>query len=174
MRERSYTSRQEIDQYAFRPVVALLVPLICIVVQVLLPAWLLSRVGLDLPLLSVIYFAVARRSPIVGTVTGTLVGLFQDGLTNLPFGVYGIAKAVIGYIAANIGFAVDMDNAVNRAIMNFAFSMAQSGMLYLIKRWVLADVTARMLPIHELIAAVANTAVGVPLFFLLDRFRIRE
>jgi rod shape-determining protein MreD len=174
MRERSYTSRQELDQYAFRPAVALLVPLACIVVQVLLPKWLLAKVGLDLPLLAVIYFAVARRSPIAGTITGTLVGLFQDGLTNLPFGVYGIAKAVIGYIAANIGFAVDMDNAINRAIMNFVFSLAQSGMLYLIKRWVLADVTAHLLPIHELIAAVANTAASVPLFFLLDRFRIRE
>jgi rod shape-determining protein MreD len=174
MRERSYTSRQELDQYAFRPAIALLVPLACIVIQVLLRPWMLARVGLDLPLLSVIYFAVARRSPIAGTITGTLTGLFQDGLTNLPFGIYGIAKAIIGYIAANIGFAVDMDNTMNRAIMNFVFSLAQSGMLYLIKRWVLADITARMLPVHELIAAVANTAVGIPLFFLLDRFRIRE
>lgn len=174
MRERSYTSRQELDQYAFRPAVALLIPLACIVIQVLLPKWVLARVGIDLPLLAVIYFSVARRSPIAGTLTGTLIGLFQDGLTNLPFGIYGIAKAIIGYIAANIGFAVDMDNTVNRAIMNFLFSLGQSAMFYLIKRWVLADITARILPVHELIAAAANTLLGVPFFFALDRFRIRE
>jgi rod shape-determining protein MreD len=174
MSERSYTSRQELDQYAFRPVITLLAPLACIVVQVLLPKGLLAKVALDLPLLAVIYFAVARRSPIAGTLTGTLIGLFQDGLTNLPFGIYGIAKGIIGYIAANIGFAVDMDNTVNRMVANFAFSMAQAAMLYLIKRWVLADATARLLPIHELIGAAANTLVGIPLFFLLDRFRVRE
>lgn len=174
MRERSYTSRQELDQYVFRPAVTLLAPLACLVIQVLLPKGLLLHVGLDLPLLTTVYFAVARRNPIAATVTGTLIGLFQDGLTNLAFGVYGIAKAVIGYVAANIGFAVDMDNTVNRMILNFGFSLAQAGMLYLIKRWLLADVTVRLLPVHELIAAVANTAMGVPLFFLLDRFRIRE
>jgi rod shape-determining protein MreD len=174
MRERSYTSRQELDQYVFQPAVTLLAPLVCLVLQVLLPKGLLLRVGLDLPLLATIYFAVARRNPIAATLTGTLIGLFQDGLTNLAFGVYGIAKAVIGYIAANIGFAVDMDNTVNRMIMNFALSLAQSAMIYLIKRWLLADATTRLLPVHELISAMANTLAGVPLFFLLDRFRIRE
>jgi rod shape-determining protein MreD len=174
MAEHSYTSRQELDQYAFRPVVAVLVPLVCIVLQAMLPKTF-SKFGiLDLPLIAVIFFAVARRSPIAGTITGTVIGLFQDGLTNHPFGVNGIAKGIIGYIAASIGFAVDVDNVLSRALMNFGFSLLQSGMLYLITRRLLGDVTVNLRPVHELIRAVANTAVAIPIFALLDRFKIRE
>ena len=174
MAEHSYTSRRELDQYAFHPTVTVLAPLACILLQVMLPKTFHVLAILDLPLLAAIYFAVARRSPIAGTVTGTVIGLFQDGLTNHPFGVNGIAKGIIGYIAANIGFAVDMDNLLNRAVLNFTFSLFHSGLLYLITRWVLADPTVRVLPLHELLRAVANTVVAIPLFYLLDRFRIRE
>ena len=174
MAEHSYTSRQELDQYGFHPAVTLLAPLACILLQVLLPKTFPRLVDLDLPLLATIYFAVARRSPIAGTITGTLIGLFQDGLTNHPFGINGISKSILGYIAANIGFAVDMDNLLNRAVLVFSFSLAQTGLLYLIMRWVLADPTARLLPLHGLLCAAANTLIAIPLFYMLDRFRIRE
>jgi rod shape-determining protein MreD len=174
MPEHSYTSRRELDQYAFRPVVTVLAPLLCLVLQAMLPKTFPKFAILDLPLIATIFFAVARRNPISGTLTGTIIGLFQDGLTNRPFGVNGIAKGVIGYLAASIGFAVDVDNVTNRALMIFAFSLLQSGMLYLISRRLLGDVTVHLQPVHELLRAVANTVVAIPLFFLLDRFKIRE
>lgn len=174
MAEHSYTSRAELDQYVFHPTVTVLTPLACILLQVLLPKTFPRLMVMDLPLLATIYFAVARRSPIAGTITGTLIGLFQDGLTNHPFGVNGIAKAILGYVSANIGFAVDMDNAINRGILVFLASLVQSGLLYFITRWVLADPMVRLLPVYALISAAANTVVAIPLFFLLDRFRIRE
>jgi rod shape-determining protein MreD len=174
MAEHSYTSRRELDQYAFHPAVTLLVPVVCILLQVVLPKTFPRLAILDLPLIAVIFFSVARRSQIAGTMTGTLIGLFQDGLTNHPFGVNGIAKGIIGYIAASIGFAVDVENLVNRIVLNFCFSLLQSGLLYLIARWLLGDATVRLLPVHELIRAVSNTAVAIPLFYMLDRFRVRE
>jgi len=174
MPEHSYTSRQELDQYRFTPWVAVLAPLACILVQVELPKLWPPLALLDLPLLAVIFFAVSRRSPIAGTVTGTLIGLFQDGLTNHPFGVFGIAKGLIGYCAASIGFAIDAENAVNRTVMVFAFSLLQSGLLYAIQHWLLADHSFPLMPLHQLIAAVANTVVALPLFYLLDRFKTRD
>lgn len=174
MPEHSYTSRRELDQYAFRPVVTVLVPLLCIVLQAMLPKTFPKFAILDLPLIATIFFAVARRDPISGTITGTVIGLLQDGLTNHPFGVNGIAKGIIGYIAASIGFAVDVDNVLSRVLLNFGFSLLQSGMLYLITRRLLGDVTVHLQPVHELIRAVANTVVAIPVFALLDRFKIRE
>jgi rod shape-determining protein MreD len=174
MPEHSYTSRRELDQYRFHPVVTVLVPLVCILLQVEAPRLWPPLALLDLPLLSVIFFAVSRRSPIAGTVTGTLIGLFQDGLTNHPFGIFGIAKGLIGYCAASIGFAIDAENSVNRAVMVFAFSLLQSVLLYGIQRWLLADHGFPLMPLHQLLAAVANTAVALPLFFVLDRFKVRE
>jgi len=133
--------------------------------------WLLH---IDLPLIATIFFAVSRRSPIAGTVTGTLIGLFQDGLTNHPFGVDGIAKGVVGYVAASVGFAVDVDNIINRIGLVFTLSMAQSGLLYLIAHWLLGDGSYRFLPVVELISAAVNCVVAIPVFAVLDRFRIRD
>ena len=173
MAELSYTSRREIDQYGFHPAVTLLAPPGCILLQAVLPR-IVPRLGiLDLPLIATIFFAVARRSPIAGAVTGSLIGLVQDGLTNHPFGVNGITKALIGYGAASLGFAVDVDNMLNRAMLLFSFSLVQSLLLYIITRWLLGDIV-RLHFGHQLLAALANTVVGVPLFFLLDRFKTRD
>jgi rod shape-determining protein MreD len=101
MATRSYTSRRELEQYSFHPAMTLLVPLGAIVLQVLIPQHF-ARLGIvDLPLIAVIFFAVARRSPIAGTFTGAAIGLLQDALTNQPIGVNGMAKCVIGYAAAD-------------------------------------------------------------------------
>jgi rod shape-determining protein MreD len=174
MAEHSYTSRRELDQYAFHPAVTILAPLICILIQAVLPKTFPALAILDLPLIATIFFAVARRSPIAGAVTGTLIGLFQDGLTSLPFGVNGIAKGMIGYFAASIGFAVDVENPLSRVFLAFGFTLLQSGILYVIQRFLLGDHTVRLLLVHELIRAAANTAVAIPLFYMLDRFRVRE
>jgi rod shape-determining protein MreD len=174
MAEHSYTSRAELDQHSFHSAVTLLVPLVCVVLQATLPKVWHPFGVLDLPLLVVIYFSIARRSQIKGTITGSLIGLFQDGLTNHYFGIFGIAKAVIGYLAASIGFAVDVENVVNRVALTFGFSLVQTGLVYMISRWLLGESTFLLMPLHGLIGAVCNAAVSVPLFFLLDRFRMRE
>ena len=170
MPEHSYTSRAELDQYAFPPVVTVLAPLLCILLQAMLPKTWSKFNYMDLPLIATIFFAVARRNPI----TGTIIGLLQDGLTNHPFGVFGIAKGIIGYVAASIGFAVDVENMASRMLLNFGFSLVQSGLLYLISRRLLADPSVHLQPVHQLICAVVNALVAVPVFLLLDRFKIRE
>jgi len=174
MAELSYTSRRELDQYGFHPAVTILAPLACILLQAVLPRSFPRLALLDLPLIAVVFFAVARRSQIAGTVTGTVIGLFQDGLTNHPFGVNGIAKGIVGYLAASLGFAVDVDNPLNRLMLLFSFSLLQSVLLYLITRWLLGDPTVRLQAGHEFLRALANTAVGLPVFIVLDRFKTRD
>jgi rod shape-determining protein MreD len=174
MVEHSYTSRAELDRYGFHPGVTLMAPLACILLQAVLPKTIPWLAHIDLPLIATIFFAVSRRNPIAGTVTGTAIGLLQDGLTNHPFGVDGIAKAVVGYVAASVGFAVDVDNLFNRMALVFALSMLQSGLLYVIAHGLLGDATYRMLPVEALISAAANCVVAIPVFYLLDRFRTRD
>jgi rod shape-determining protein MreD len=179
MPEHSYTSRRELDQYVFHPVVTVLAPLACLLLQVVLPRVWPRLAILDLPLIAVVFFAIARRNPIAGSVTGMVIGLFQDGLSGNHFGVFGIAKSIIGYMGSSIGFAMDMENNVNRMLVTFAFSLMQSVIVFVVERLLLGDQSFRMLPLrgfplHELIRAAVNTGVALPLFVLLDRFRIRE
>lgn len=174
MATRSYTSRRELDEHTFHPAVTLLVPVAFIILQALLPRPFPKLAILDLPLIATIFFAVSRRSPIVGTFTGAAIGLLQDALTNQYIGINGITKALIGYAAASIGFKVDVDNLSTRVLMAFGFCLMQSGLLYLIQNHLLGMRGAQMSWLHELIRALANTGVAIPVFFLLDRTRSED
>jgi len=164
----SYTSREEIEQHSFSPAVTLLVPVAAIILQVLVVKLYWRLDILDLPLIVAIFFSVSRRSPSAGTLTGAGIGLLQDALTGRPIGVNGMAKSVVGYIAASIGVKVDVDNLATRVLMNFGFSLLNSIILFLINRRLLGQAEAHIGWIHELIRAVINTVVAVPIFFLLD------
>ncbi len=174
MPSRSYTSRTEFEQYRFTLPVTLLVPLALLVLQAYLPKVFPRLLILDLPLLAVIFFAVGRRNPIAGAITGALIGLFQDALAGTPIGINGMAKTIIGYAASSIGLQVDVENILTRLLMNFGFSLLQSALLFLIQRYLLGVREYHLLWLHELLRAALNTAVAIPLFTLLDRTKRRE
>ena len=168
MLNRSYTSRRELEQHTFSPVITLFVPLVAILLQAFLPK-LFPRFGLfDLPLIVVLFFAVSRRSPIAGTLTGAIIGLIQDALTNQPIGVNGMAKAAIGYVAASIGLQVDVESPLTRIVIVFIFSVINSVLLFLIDHRLLGLPNFHLLWAHELLRACANTVIAIPIFFLLD------
>jgi rod shape-determining protein MreD len=153
--------------------VTLIVPFVLLLIQAYLPAIFPRLLILDLPLIAVIFFAVARRNPILGALTGAGIGLFQDMLTGQPIGVNGIAKTVVGYAASRIGLQVDVENITTRVLMNFGFSTLQSGLLFLIHHYMLGC-PGRILWWHELYRAIFNTLIAIPIFLLLDRTKRRE
>ena len=67
-----------------------------------------------------------------------------------------------------------MENILNRILINFVASLLQSGILYVITRRLLGDPTVQLQPVHELIRAGVNTVVAIPVFLLLDRFKVLE
>ena len=169
----SHSSREEIDQHRFHPLVIILVPLFAIFLQAYLPLRFHRFAVLDLPLLATIYFSVARRNPIYGSFLGTAIGLTQDALTHLPLGINGIIKAIVGYLAASIGMRIDVENPGTRLLMLFAFTLLDSILhLFIMRR--LLGLQQDWYWLHELIRAVVNALVGIILFTLLDRTRQRE
>ena len=174
MAMRSYTSRSEFEQYRFNPFVTMLVPFALILIQAYLPALFPRLLILDLPLIAVIFFAVARRNPIWGAVTGACIGLFQDMLIGQPIGINGIAKTIVGYAASSIGLQVDVENITTRILMNFGFSWLQSGLLFLIQHYLLGVVGYKISFLHELYRAIFNTLIAIPVFLFLDRAKRRE
>ena len=174
MPTRSYTSRNEFAQYTFSPVIVVAVPFFLILLQASLPRIFPRLLILDLPLVAVIFFSVSRRNPIFGALTGAAIGLLQDALTGQPIGIDGIAKTIIGYAASSIGLEVDVENITTRILMAFGFSMLQSGLLFLIQRYLLGTPGYHTLWLHELLRAAFNTAVAIPLFYFLDRTKRRD
>ena len=171
---RSYMSRREVEQQSFSLPVAVFVPVAAILLQVLLPRMMPRLAILDLPFIVTLFFAVSRRSPIAGTVTGGCIGLLQDLLTNQPIGVNGMAKSVIGYVGASLSSQIDVENIGTRALMTFAFSLLQSILLYLIERRLLGIAGFHLQWLHELLRALVNMVVALPIFLTLDHFKHRE
>ncbi|HTM35872.1 MAG TPA: rod shape-determining protein MreD [Terriglobales bacterium] len=168
----SYTSREQIEVYRFNWLVAILVPLLAIFLQAFLPLRFPFFSIFDLPLLVVIFFAMARRSQVAGLLTGAVIGILQDSLTHHPLGVYGIAKTVVGYGASSLGVKLDVESVGTRLLVTSGFYVVHQIIYFTIARG-LVGLDLRWLWSRELIAAVANAVVGVLLFTLMDRLKER-
>ena len=174
MARRSFANRRELEEHHFHPVVLFAVPLCALFLHAYLPhIWLRLNI-LDLPLIVVLYFSISWRNRIQGTLLGTAIGLLQDLPSNQYIGVNGMAKAIIGYAAASIGLKVDVDNVITRAMLIFGFFLLQSALLFTIMHYLLGSGDYSPRWIHELVRALVNAALAVPIFFLLDRTRMNE
>lgn len=143
-----------------------------LVLQALLPVHLRSAGYLELPLLVTLYFALSRRNPSSGLLLGMVVGLLQDSLSpQIPLGVYGIAKTLVGFAGSSIGSRIDVEHPVSRFLLTVGFFMFHRVVFVLIRRLLLAQHDT-YLTIPILIASGANAILAVAIFPLLDRFRM--
>lgn len=174
MAKRRFTTRREMEEHHFSPIVTFGVPMVALFLTAYLPRLIPAAAILDLPLIVVLYFSISRRSAIAGTLAGAAVGLLQDTLSNQYIGVNGIAKSILGFAAASVGLQVDVDNLITRGLLNFGFCLLQSAILFGIQRVLLGSSVYQVRWLHELLRAGVNTVVAIPLFLLLDLARTDE
>jgi rod shape-determining protein MreD len=168
----TYTSREQIEVYRFSWPVAVFVPLVAVFLQAFIPLRFSFFSIFDLPLLVVIFFAMARRSPVTGLLTGACIGILQDSLTHHPIGVYGIAKTFVGYGASSLGVKLDVESVGTRLLVTTGFYVIHEILYFLIARGMVRLDLQWSWP-HELGSAFANAILGVFLFALMDRLKQR-
>ena len=169
----SYTSRDQVEVYRFSWIVSAGLPLLMVALQAYLPVRFHYLRIFDFGLLLTIFFAVSRRSQLSGMLTGAAIGLLQDCLSHTPFGVYGIAKTLVGYGASSLGLRIDVDNPGSRFLLTFFFYAVHRTIFAAIQHYLMG------LPVHlnvgyEAGVAVANSVLAVFLFGLLNRLKIRN
>jgi len=167
-----HTYREQIEVYRFGWAAAIFVPGLAILFQAFLPLWLPFFLNFDLPLLVVIFFAMARRSQVAGLLTGATVGLVQDMLTHQPIGLYGIAKTLVGYGASSLGVKLDVESIPTRLIVTTGFYVVHEVVYFAVAKGMVRLHPYWSWP-HELEAALANAILAVPLFAVLDRLKRR-
>jgi len=141
-----------------------------IVLQATLPVYFAQAHLLELPLLVTVYFALSRRNPATGLLLGLTVGLVQDGISQIPIGLYGIAKTLVGYAASSIGGRLDVEHPISRAILVFAFYHGHHLIFAATKRFLLNE-PENFFTTQTLLASVVNGVLALALFPLLDRLR---
>ena len=167
-----YTSQDQIEVYRFSFVSAVLVPLAALFLQSFLPLKFPFFTMFDLPLLVVIFFAVARRSQVSGLMTGGIIGLLQDSLTHHQIGLYGIAMTVVGYGASSLGVRIDVENIGSRFLGTTFFYLVHEVIYFVVARG-MVQTNVQWVWSHELLSALANGLLAVPLFALLDHLKQR-
>jgi len=170
--DRVYTSREEIEVHRFSPLATIGIPLLALFLQASLPVRMRWFSIFDLPLIVTIFFAVARRSPVKGLLTGAIIGVLQDALAGHPIGIFGIAKTVVGYLASSIGVKVDVENPGSRLLMTFGFYIVHQALFMLIATQ-LVQQTHEWRWGHLLVGGLANALLAVVLFAFMDRAKLR-
>ncbi len=168
----SLTSREQIEVYKFSLPVSVGVPMLALFLQFFLPVRMHFLAVFDLPLLVTIFFAVARRNPLTGMLTGAVIGLVQDSLTHQPLGVFGIAKTLTGYVASSLGVKIDVENPGSRLLMTTGFYLLH-GLIYFVVMRVMVAQPVAWRWLHEVGSAFSNGLLAVILFAILDRFKQR-
>jgi rod shape-determining protein MreD len=149
--------------------------LIAVISKFYLPRLIPSAVWLEVPLLLTIYFALMRPEPVPALLFGTFVGIAEDSLSpaNLPIGMYGITKTLVGYFAASVSQRFNVGNSFIRLILCFFFYCFHEFFYWVMRRALLEQ----LVPFDtqkELLHGVFNIAVALPLYLILDRMKVSE
>lgn len=150
-----------------------MIPLASLVLQAWLPRVVGRFVWFDLPLVVTVYFALGRRSPVQGAIMGAAMGLFEDALSHHPIGINGLAKTVVGFLAASVGVRIEVENYVIRLLLNFTLSLLSSSVYFFTFRFLLG-LAFEWSWLTELMRAVVNSLIAIVLFPVMDRLQIRE
>jgi rod shape-determining protein MreD len=168
----TYTSGEQVEVYRFSLPVTIGVPLLALFLQAFVPRRFPFFSYFDLPLLVTIFFAMARRNPVSGLLTGAFIGLVQDSLGGHPIGLYGIAKTVVGFGASSLGVKLDVENAGARLLVTLGFYLVHGVVYFTVARG-MVNMTLNWSWGRSLLAGLANAVLGVLLYFLLDKFKQR-
>jgi rod shape-determining protein MreD len=165
--------RRDLGIHHFPVLVYALTVLAALVLQAWLPRLLAGHVWFDLPLVVVVYFALARRDPVQGTLMGAAMGIFEDALTHHAIGVNGVAKTIAGFLAGSVGVRIDVENHTIRLLLTFLLSLLSSAVYVFVYR-VLLGLDQQWNWVMELVKAVANLLIAMVLFPFLDRLETRD
>lgn len=157
----------------FQVVALVLMTLVAIIVKFYLPRLIPHTEWLELPLLLTVYFGLMRRSQIESLFFGAFVGLAEDSLSpaNLPIGMYGITKTLVGYFAAAVSMRFNVESPVIRAVLSFFFYFFHAFFYWVMRRALLGQIVP-FDPQETFIHGALNAAVALPLFAILDRMKV--
>jgi rod shape-determining protein MreD len=114
-----------------------------------------------------------RRSQIAALFFGAFVGLAEDSLSpaNIPIGMYGITKTLVGYFSASVSLRFNVETPVMRLILCFFFYFFHGFVYWAMRRALLGQIVP-FNPQDTLVHGALNAAVALPLFAILDRMKL--
>ncbi len=124
----------------------------------------------NLPLIVVVFLAVAGRGVGTGMLAGTGIGWAQDALTHGPLGVFGLAGTLVGYAASSMRLYVNVEYpGMRSAILALSFLLHQA-LLLTIRNGLLGG-GVPFDPLGWTAWAAVHAVVGLLLYPLFDKLK---
>ncbi|HEV2500919.1 MAG TPA: rod shape-determining protein MreD [Terriglobia bacterium] len=143
---------------------------VALLLQISLPIRIPLAHLFDFPLVLTIYYASIRRSKVYGIALGTGLGLIQDALSHGLIGMFGIAKCIVGYLAASVSVKFDLEQLGARYILTAVLVCVHSLVLVAL-RLVLFENPGPFVPLDLASTIVVNVALALICYPILDRFK---
>jgi len=163
-------AQRSVEVFRVRPATFGIAAFAALLLQSVLPLKIPLARLFDLPLLVTIYFSLLRRSKVFGIGMGTVLGLLQDALAHGYIGTFGMAKALVGFLAASASVKFDLEQFTPRLIFAGALIFVHSIFLFALDR-VLLESPPAFQPLDMLSGVLVNVALGLVLFQVLDHFK---
>jgi rod shape-determining protein MreD len=163
-------SDRSVEVFRLHPAALWVSVFVALLLQAFLPVKIPLAHLLDLPLLVTIYFALVRRNKVFGIFLGAALGLLQDALAHGYIGMFGMAKAIVGYLAASASVHFDIEPLLTRSFMTGTFVVIHSFTLLALEH-VLLEFAPPFQALDIGSSILVNIAVGLILFQVLDRFK---
>ncbi len=163
-------AHRRVEVFRINPIIIWATVFAALLLQTVLPLIHPVARRLDFPLLVTIYFALLRRSEVFGIGLGTAVGLTQDALAHGLIGTSGIAKALVGYLAASSSTKFDLEQFVPRFFFAGTLIFVHRIFLFGIER-ALLDPPPVFRLVEMLTGVMMNVVLGLFIFQILDYFK---
>ena len=162
--------QREVEAFRVRPVTLGVTILVALLFQTFLPLKIPLAGLMDLPLLVTVYFTLVRQNKIFGIALGTGLGLVQDALSHGYLGMFGMAKALVGYLAASAAVRFNVESLLARSVVTASLILLHNLCMAGLQHALLESPPA-FLPLDVASAVLVNVALSLILFPVLDRFR---
>jgi rod shape-determining protein MreD len=162
--------QREVEVFRVHPATLWVTILVALLLQTFLPLKIPVAGLIDFPLLVTVYFTLIRQKKIFGIALGTGLGLVQDALSHGYVGMFGMAKALVGYLAAFAAVRFNVESLFARSVVTASLILLHNLCMVGLQH-ALLDSPPAFLPLDLVSAVLVNVALSMILFPVLDRLR---
>ena len=120
--------------------------------------------------LVVIYFAVTKGE-LYGACVGTVCGLIQDSFSFGVFGVIGLSKTLMGFLAGFIAQRINILPLMRNFLFIFVLASAETGLSIFLYYFISARYLREITPLI-LFQPLCTACLGSIVFLLLRKFKV--
>jgi rod shape-determining protein MreD len=162
--------QREVEVFRVQPATLGVAILVALLLQTFLPLKIPLAGLMDFPLLVTVYFSMVRQNKIFGIGLGTGLGLMQDALSHGYIGLFGMTKALVGYLAASAASRFNLESLFARSAVA-GFLIVLSNLCMALLQHALLGSPPALVPLELASTVLVNIALSLIVFQVLDRFR---